>query len=106
MVPVALTLERRHERRRAGGGVRWSPRAVLRPGQAVTVINITSRAALVESSARLRPGAQTNLHLAGPGDRACVRGHLDRCFIVTINPLRYRGVVCFDDRVDVGESED
>ena len=41
------------------------PRAVLRPGQPVTLLNISSRAALVESAARLRPGAHTEMQLAG-----------------------------------------
>ena len=40
---------------------------LLRPGQPVTLINICSRAALVESGARLRPGAQTEMQLAGAG---------------------------------------
>ena len=53
MAPVAIDLiERRRERRRPGGGTRWRPQAVLRPGQPVTLLNISSRAALVESEAQ------------------------------------------------------
>ena len=76
MAPVAIDLiERRRERRSAGGGARWQARAVLRPGQPVTLLNISSRAALVESAARLRPGAHTEMQLAGAGDsRASVAG--------------------------------
>jgi hypothetical protein len=97
MAPVAVDLiERRHERRRAGGGARWRPAALLRPGQTVTLLNICSRAALVESTARLRPGAKTEVQLAGSGTRACIRGRLDRCYVAALEPIRYRGVVMFE----------
>lgn len=101
MASVAVALERRHERRRAGGSARWQPRAVLRPGQHVTIINITSHAALVESAARLRPGALTELQLTGTGTRACVKGRLDRCCVTALDPLRYRGVVMFEHVLDL-----
>jgi len=104
MAPVAVDLvERRHERRRAGGGPRWQSHAVLRPGQAVTLLNITSRAALVESGARLRPGAHTELQLAAPDARASVRGRLDRCHVAALTPLRYRGVLVFEHCFDFGD---
>jgi hypothetical protein len=104
MAPVALDLiERRRERRRAGGGPRWRVHAVLRPGQPVTLLNISSRAALVESGARLRPGAHTELQLAAPGARASVRGRLERCHVAALAPLRYRGVLMFEQVVDVGD---
>jgi hypothetical protein len=101
MASVAVDLERRQERRRAGGSARWQSRAVLRPGQHVTIINITSRAALVESEARLRPGAMTELQLAGAGARACVKGRLERCCVNALDPLRYRGVVMFEGVLDI-----
>ncbi|HWI19781.1 MAG TPA: hypothetical protein VNT81_18640 [Vicinamibacterales bacterium] len=104
MASVAVDLDRRCEPRRAGSTVRWQSHAVLRPGLRVTVINITSRAALVESEARLRPGAMTELQLSGATTRACVRGRLDRCYVTAIDPLRYRGVVMFDGRLDIDEA--
>lgn len=101
MAPVTVALERRQECRRAGGSARWQSRAVLRPGQPVTIINITSRAALVESAARLRPGAMTDLQLAGVGTRASIRGRLDRCCVSALAPLRYQGVLLFETPLDV-----
>jgi hypothetical protein len=102
MAPVAVDLiERRRERRRAGGGARWQPTAVLRPGQPVTVLNISSRAALVESGARLRPGANTEMQLAGSGARTCIRGRLERCYVAALEPIRYRGVVMFEQCVEL-----
>jgi hypothetical protein len=103
MASIAVGLERRQEHRREGSSARWHSRAVLRPGQHVTIINITSRAALVESDARLRPGALTELQLASAGTRACVKGRLDRCCVTALDPLRYRGVVMFEGVLDIDD---
>jgi hypothetical protein len=103
VAPVAANLiERRRERRCEGGGERWQCRAVLRPGQSITLINISSRAALVESGTRLRPGAHTDVQLAGSGMRASVKARLDRCYVAALEPLRYRGVLMFEQCVDLG----
>jgi hypothetical protein len=104
MAPVAIDLiERRRERRCPGGGARWQSHAVLRPGQPVTLLNISSYAALVESGARLRPGAHTEVQLAGSAARTAIAGRLDRCYVAALEPIRYRGVLVFDQRVDVGD---
>jgi len=104
MASVAIDLiERRCERRTAGAGPHWQARAILRPGQPVTLLNISSRAALVESAARLRPGAHTEVRLAGSQVRASIGGRLDRCYVAALEPIRYRGVLVFDERVDVGD---
>lgn len=108
--------DRRAEQRVAAERLRWRATAVLRPGQPVVLLNINSRAALVESGARLRPGAHTELQLLGGpstqsspqadsaslragGDRTTIRGHLDRCHVAALEPLRYRGVLIFDHRL-------
>ena len=70
------------------------------------MVNINSRAALVESDARLRPGAHTELQLSGPGQRTSIRGRLDRCQVATIEPLRYRGVLVFEQRVSLDAPAD
>jgi hypothetical protein len=67
------------------------------------VINICSRAALLESAARLRPGAQTEMQLAGAGARTSIKGRLDRCHVAALEPLRYRGVLIFEQCVEIGE---
>jgi hypothetical protein len=95
-------MERRSERRRSGGGGKWQADAVLRPGQPITLLNVCSRAALVESGARLRPGAQTELQVVGAGTRTGIRVRLDRCYVAALDPIRYRGVVVFEQRVDLG----
>ena len=103
---ASIAIERA-ERRRAcrcpGGGARWRPHAILRPGQPVTLLNISSQAALVESTSRLRPGARTEMQLTGSDTRLSIAGRLDRCYVAALEPIRYRGVVLFDERVDVSE---
>ncbi|MGE0862705.1 MAG: hypothetical protein AB7P34_02285 [Vicinamibacterales bacterium] len=94
--------DRRRDRRLPGGGPRFGAGAVLRPGQAVVVVNISGHGALVESAARLRPGARTELHLCGGGTRASVTGCIERCQIVGLDPVRYHGVVVFDEYLRVG----
>jgi hypothetical protein len=101
MATLAVLHERRAERRRTAGGVRCRPEAVLRPGQPVVVLNINSRAALVESAARLRPGALTELQLVRNEGRTSVRGRLDRCYVSAVEPLRYRGLLVFEQRVEL-----
>jgi len=86
----------------AGGGHRFGAEAVLRPGQAVVLVNISRRGALVNSGARLRPGAKAELLLCGTDVRVRVEGRLDRCQVVSLDPLRYRGVVVFDEDVGIG----
>lgn len=105
MASVALDaglLERRHDRRVAGGGPRFGGDGVLRPGQAVRLVNICGRGALVESAARLRPGAHTELQLSDGTGRARVTGRIDRCQVVRLDPLTYRGVIVFDERLELG----
>ena len=104
MAPLISQRERRREPRHAGGGERWRALAVLRPGQAITLLNITSRAALVEGAARLRPGAHAEIQLAGVESRASVRGRLDRCQVVALEPIRYRGVVLFEERIEIADA--
>ena len=93
--------DRRRETRRTGGGPRFDRRAVLRPGQPVILVNISTRAALVESGSRLRPGAFSELQLKGSGTRASIKGRLDRCYVAALEPIRYRGVLVFDQPLEL-----
>ena len=101
MAPVTHHPERRREPRHTGGGSRFGSRALLRPGQPVTLVNITTHAALVESDSRLRPGAQTEMQLAGAQARASIKGRLDRCYVAALEPIRYRGLVIFEQVIEL-----
>jgi hypothetical protein len=71
----------------------------------VIVINISPCGALFESTARLRPGLHTELQLAGNGMRRAVRGRLDRCHVAALDPLCYRGVIVFEERLELASME-
>jgi hypothetical protein len=75
----------------------WSRVAVLRPGQEVRLLNISPQGALVESAARLRPGLRAELHLTQGASRVAVRGRLERCEVVRLEPLVYRGAILFEE---------
>jgi hypothetical protein len=97
--------ERRSERRVIACGRRWRPHAVLRPGQHVTVLNLSSQAALMESDGQLRPGAHRELQLNAGGQRVSIKGRLVRCHVTALEPLRYRGVLVFDHRMAIEHDE-
>lgn len=99
----AQSIERRHERRRDGTATPWKQHAVLRPGQPVVLVNITSCAALVETGGRLRPGAQTELQLGKVGTRINIKGRLERCYVAALEPIRYRGLLVFERRFELVE---
>ena len=73
----------------------YSPSAILRPGQAVTLVNIGQGGALVRSTGRMNPGARAELQLLGPS-RAIVSGRVDRCLIIGVSPLTFEAVIVFD----------
>ena len=99
MAAVAHLPERRAEPRWTPVDLAWRTEAVLRPGQAVLLVNVSRHGALVESRVRLRPGAVTELHATAGQDRMAIRGRLDRCFVAALEPLRYRGVLVFEHRL-------
>lgn len=101
MASVSIAVERRRQGRCPGAGPRWQPAAVLRPGQSITVINISSSAALVESGAQMRPGAHAEVQLSCGTVRTLVRGRIDRCCVAALDPLIYRGVILFDQPLDL-----
>jgi hypothetical protein len=74
----------------------WPALALLRPGLDVFIINVSSGGALLDSQARLSPGARAELQLLGER-RRLVRGTIDRCEVVCLAPLRYRGAMVFEE---------
>ena len=104
---TTLTTDRRLQSRQMTTNSKWSARALLRPGVLVTLVNIGNGGALLESREWLRPGARTELQLEtrwaetlGIRRRLTVRGRLDRCHVAALDPLRYRGVIVFEDPLE------
>jgi hypothetical protein len=81
----------------------WHPFALLRPGQEVTLINVSRGGALLESGSRMKPGARTELQLSGPLRRS-VAGRIDRCKVTSLEPLRYEAALVFDQQLDWNDS--
>jgi hypothetical protein len=73
----------------------WIQTALLRPGQEVRLLNVSSGGALVESPTRMLPGARTELQLSG-SPRCVVRGRIDRCRITSLDPVKYEGAIVFE----------
>lgn len=89
--------DRRRAVRRPAGHFGFATPAVLRPGVTVAVVELSAGGALVESSARVRPGASTELGLDGVDGRRCaVPARVVRCWVTALDPLRYRCAVTFE----------
>ena len=97
---LAIAGDRRRAPRVRPAHTPWGDLALLRPGQDVTVLNISGGGALVESSSRMRPGARAELQLIG-APRCMVRGRVHRCHVASLDPLRYRGAIVFDEELAV-----
>jgi hypothetical protein len=94
-----LTVDRRLAERVPPGLTPWTRHALLRPGQEVLVVNLSRGGALVESHARLLPGARAELQLLGKR-RHSVRGRVARCRVVALDPIRYEGAIVFDHALE------
>ncbi|MEP7117582.1 MAG: hypothetical protein ABI880_08375 [Acidobacteriota bacterium] len=89
--------ERRRSARRSPEHLGFAAPAILRPGMAVAVVELSSAGALVESTTPVRPGATTELGLDDvSGRRHAVRVSVVRCWVTTLDPLRYRCAVRFE----------
>jgi hypothetical protein len=91
--------DRRHAPRVPPQQTPWQGPALLRPGQAVVVVNVSAGGALVHSGTRMTPGTRTELQLSGTSRRS-IRGRVERCRVTALDPLRYEGAIVFDERLD------
>ncbi|HXG88970.1 MAG TPA: hypothetical protein VNJ02_11595 [Vicinamibacterales bacterium] len=96
---VSVALERRAGSRLSPEQTPWRPDALLRPGQDVRLVNVGGGGALIESAARMHPGARTELQLNGPA-RCVVRGRIERCRVTALDPVLYEGAMVFDHQLD------
>jgi len=93
--------DRRAETRRRPHETPWLDVALLRPGQEVVVVNLSSHGALLESARRMRPGMRTELQLVGPRSRCVLPARVLRCVVAQLEPLRYRGALAFEEPLAV-----
>lgn len=100
--------DRRRALRRPPDVAGWSGDAVLRPGLVVRIVNIGPFGALVESRARMVPGriAELQLIAAGTEQKEVVIGRIERCQVIGLQPLSFRGAIAFERVVRAAESVD
>jgi hypothetical protein len=89
------TTERRHGPRIVPQVRGWHRQALLRPGHEVEVLNLSAGGALLQSTARLKPGMTTELQLQG-NSRCTVRGRIARARVISVTPLYYEAALVFD----------
>jgi hypothetical protein len=65
----------------------------------VRLLNVSPGGALLESAARMLPGARTELQLAGV-QRQAIRGQIVRCRVTRLDPVIYEGAIVFEEALD------
>ncbi len=92
--------ERRRERRAPAGEIS-DVGARIRPGHAVSVVDLSPSGALIEGSRPLRPGTRVEVQLDAAGARTAVTARVVRCLVAAIDAERgvtYHAGLAFDDR--------
>ena len=77
--------------------------AILRPGYAVSLVDLSSGGALIEGPRPLRPGARVHLQLLTGTRRLGIAAHVLRCSVSSLDSregVQYRGALKFDHRCD------
>lgn len=99
-------IERRKEKRVTGVAVQRIAGRV-RPGYAVTVIDLSPSGARVEGLRPLPPGRRVDVHLAEDGLRILVRALVTRCAVAVLDAdsIVYHAGLLFEERVDVRERQ-
>jgi len=99
MAARLTTVERRGAGRAAAEEHGWQSTALLRPGLAVHILDLSPGGARLSSMARLKPGGRAELHLTGAARRV-IAGRISRCRVIRLMPLCYEGAIVFDVRLD------
>ena len=83
--------------------------AILRPGYAVSLVDISSGGALIQGPRPLRPGARVHLQLMNGTRRLAIGAQVLRCSVATLGSpegVQYRGALKFDHRCEILWEED
>jgi PilZ domain len=77
--------------------------AILRPGHAVVLIDLSAGGALIEGPRPMRPGTRVHVQLVSGTRRFALNAHVLRCSVSALDPeagVRYRGALRFDERCE------
>ena len=96
-------MERRRAPRRKVSADEPLGHARLRAGGTLRVVEASSWGALMESTDRLLPGRQLDVHIVCADGRTLVRSRVARAFVVKVQPdaVHYQVAFSFDRAVDV-----
>jgi len=100
---MAQPLMDRRADTRFGQPVIAGTQAILRPGYAVSLVDLSSGGALIQGSRPLRPGARVHLQLLTGTRRLGIAAHVLRCAVASLDSrqgVQYRGALRFDHRCD------
>jgi hypothetical protein len=78
--------------------------AILRPGYAVALIDLSAGGALIQGPRPLRPGARVHLQLLTGTRRLGIAAHVLRCAVASLDSrqgVQYRGALKFDHRCEL-----
>lgn len=96
-------MDRRRTIRREPHAEEPLARMRLRTGSELSVVNVSTSGALVESGTRLLPGTHVDVHVITREGRILVRCRVIRSFVCHLqaDSVTYRGALVFDRSVDV-----
>ena len=100
---MAQPLTDRRADTRFGQPVIADTKAILRPGYAVSLVDLSSGGALIQGPRPLRPGARVHLQLQTGAKRLGLAAHVLRCSVASLdagNGVQYRGALRFDHRCE------
>jgi hypothetical protein len=100
---MAQPLTDRRADARFGQPVIAGTQAILRPGYAVSLVDLSSGGALIQGPRPLRPGARVHLQLLTGTRRLGISAHVLRCSVASLDSrlgVQYRGALKFDHRCD------
>ena len=83
---------------------RSEPRATLRPGCPVRLVDLSAGGALLEASRPLRPGARVHLQLVIEARTFALAARVLRCAVWSLDPydgVTYRGALAFEERCEL-----
>jgi PilZ domain-containing protein len=100
---MARPLVDRRREARVGHPEIAGAQAILRPGYAVSLVNLSAGGALIQGPRPLRPGAHVHMQLLTGTRRLTLAGRVLRCSVAALDwrdGVLYRGAVQFDHRCE------
>lgn len=94
--------DRRTSERASPAPAGWTPRAILRPGHAITLVNVAAGGVLIRTGARVLPGKRVDLQLLREGGKQAAGGRVVRCRVLGLGPLSYEAAIALEGKLTLG----